>query len=175
MLQSLHPLLPGRSEQQVQAGQRGAAGQRIAHEGRAVHEQARVALADDPAHLGCSERRGQTHVAAGQGLAQAHDVGRNRCVLAGEQPAGAAKTGGDFVQYQQHAVLVAQPPRLAHIIGAVEVHSACSLHHRLHNQRRGFVAHPLQRLLEHGDVGGFAGFAEATARPVDKVLPRQHP
>ena len=99
------------------ARERDRAGERVGHERRAVHQHARLAADAIPrATRARAERRGERHVAAGQRLADAHDVGRDARVLGGEQLAArAAEAGRDLVEDQQHVVLVAQlaqPPQV---------------------------------------------------------------
>jgi hypothetical protein len=52
---------------------------------------------------------GHRQVAAGERLAQAHDVRRHLGVVGGEQLAGRPETGGDLVEDQQDTVLGTQP------------------------------------------------------------------
>ena len=87
------------------------AGERIGHEGRAVHEDAGLAgprCPRRPRWLASVAARRQ--VAAGQRLAEAQDVRRDARVLAGEEPPGAAEAGGDLVGDQEH-VVPSQSPR----------------------------------------------------------------
>ena len=63
------------------------------------------------------EGRRQRQVAAGQRLAQAQDVRTDRGMLAGEQPASAAKAGGNFIGDQQYLVAVTQLARTTQVLG----------------------------------------------------------
>jgi hypothetical protein len=52
-------------------------------------------------------------------------------VLGGEHRAGAPEAGGDLIQHQQQAVLVAHASEQGHALGRVKAHPAGSLHDRL--------------------------------------------
>ena len=51
---------------------------------------------------------GECHIAAGEGLAEAQDIGFNTGVLQCKQLAGAAEAGGDFIEDQQNIEGIAQ-------------------------------------------------------------------
>lgn len=63
------------------------------------------------------EGRREGEVAAGERLAQTHDVGADPRPVAGKQLAGAAKAGGNLVSYEQHAEFVAQGAHPLQIAG----------------------------------------------------------
>ena len=56
-------------------------------------------------------------------------------MFAGEQGAGAAEAGGDFIEDQQHPMLIAHPAQAAEILGMVEPHPAGPLDDRLDDHR----------------------------------------
>ena len=89
--------------------------------------------------LAGAEHRGERQVAAGQRLADAHDVGRDPRPLGGEQGAGAAEAGRDLVEDQQQAVLVGDLAEHAQALGGVGVHAAGALQHRLDDDRGQLV------------------------------------
>ena len=75
-----------------------------------------------------AQRRGQRDVAAGERLADAHDVGADAGVVGGEQLTGAAEAGGDLVEDQQHVVAVADRAQVDQVARVVEPHAARALH-----------------------------------------------
>ena len=85
-------------KKQIDAGQSGSAGERVAHEGRAMHKDPGVTRGNGIAHVPGCQRCCEAHIATGQSFAKAHDVGCNSRVLAGEQLAGATKSGCDFIK-----------------------------------------------------------------------------
>ena len=85
-------------------------------------------------------------VAAGERLAQAENVRGDARVFTGEQPAGAAKAGGDLVGDQQHVVRGTQG---AH--GMIEPHAACALPDGLQDHRRKFFPMRLDQACKPGD------------------------
>ncbi len=74
---------------------------------------------------------GQGEVAAGEGLADAHDVGHDAGGLGGEQRAGAAEAGRDLVEDQQQPVLVGDLAHHPQARGVVDPHAAGALQQRL--------------------------------------------
>lgn len=54
-------------------------------------------------------------------------------MLAGKKFAGTAKSGGDLIRNQQHAIAITGFPYLLQIARMVETHAARTLHNRLQN------------------------------------------
>ena len=104
--------------------------------------------------VGGAQRRGQAEVAAGQGFADAHDVGADAGVVGGEQLAGAAESGGDLVEDQQHVVPSADVAQIAQVPRIVEPHPAGTLDHRLDDDGGQLGGMPGQLRLERRAVGG---------------------
>ncbi len=78
--------------------------------------------------------------AAGEGFAEADDVGSYAGLFAGEHRAGAAEAGEDFVEDQQDVVALAEFFNFRENIGRVEFHAAGALDERLDDDRRRFLA-----------------------------------
>ena len=107
----------------VEAGERGRAGERVAGVGVAVEEGALLLGGAEEALVDAlrGQRRRQRHVAAGQPLGEAEQVGRDPLLLAGEHRPGAAEAGRHLVADQQHAVPVAELAHRAQVAGRVDV------------------------------------------------------
>ena len=143
------PVLP---EQQLDAGHRHRARQRIGHERGPVHQRAGLAGADGVRDIGRAQGGGQAEVSAGQRLADAHDVRAHPGVVGGEQLTRAAEAGGDLVEYQQHVLAPAGLAQVTQIARVVEAHPARALHDGLHDHG-GQLGGVLRQLrLERGAV-----------------------
>ena len=131
---------PGLALEQIERGVGGGAGQRVGHVGRPVHQRlgaivVEEALEDSRAR----RRRREAERAAGERLADAHDIGRHAGLVAGEQAPGAPEPGGDLVGDQQHVVGGAGVANGAKRRGRVELHAARRLDQRLDDDRRGLA------------------------------------
>ncbi len=138
--------------------QRRGAGERVAgvgvtvKEGLQLGEVAEERLVDALA----GERRGERQVAAGEALRDAHEVGRDVLLLAGEHRPRAAEAGGDLVADQQHAVLVAQLAHGAQVAVGVREDARGALHERLDDDRRdvpGVLAQQRRHVLAVAGLG----------------------
>ena len=91
-------------------------------------------------------------------------------MVGGEQLAGAAESGGDLVEDQQHVVAVADGTQVGQVARIVEAHPARALHHGFDDDRGEFVGVPGKLCLERRAVarGVFGG------DPGREHLPRQH-
>ena len=98
----------GLALEQIERGIGGGAGERIAHEGRAVHQ--RVAGIVGPEGVEdlarCATVAASGSVPPVSALRQGDDVGHHLGRLAGEHRAGAAEAGEDLVEDQQQLVAV---------------------------------------------------------------------
>ena len=92
-----------------------------------MHQAAALAGADRVGYRARAQGRGERHVAAGERLAHAHDVGRDAGVLAREQRPRAPEAGGDLVEHEQQTVLVAERSQQDHALGGVKPHPAGAL------------------------------------------------
>jgi hypothetical protein len=101
-------------KQDIDRGDAGGAGERIASEGGAVQE--RVFFEHFP-DLRRAHETTQRHDAAAQSFTQTEDIGDDAPVFAGEVPTAPAHAGLDFVEDQQHAVFIAGLPRPEQIVG----------------------------------------------------------
>ncbi len=133
----------------LERGDRGGAGQRVARVGVPVEEGLVFGVGTqeglvDP--LG-GERRGQRHVPAGEPLGHAEQIGRDAFLLAGEHRPGPPEAGRDLVADQQRAVAVAEPPDGAQVPRWMSEHSRRPLDERLEDHRRDL-------LLVHGEQAG---------------------
>ena len=73
-------------------------------------------------------------------------------MLAGEQLAGAAKAGGNFIGDQQHVRCITQRPDLAEVFRGIETHASGSLDNRLQDNRGDLIMMGLDQASEAGDV-----------------------
>ncbi len=164
---------PVLGQQQVQrrVGHRG--GQRVAHEGRPVREHRHLAPGDPVRHGRRAQGRRHGQVAAGQGLADTHHIRSDVRVSGGEQRSRTAETGGDLVEDQQDAVLVARLAEHPQVAGGVEDHAARPLDHRLHDDRRQFTGVPRDQLTQVRLVRGVRRRVEPRRRRVREQLPGQ--
>jgi hypothetical protein len=69
-------------------------------------------------------------------------------MLAGEQPAGTAKTGGNFIGDQQHLVPVTQRACTAQVVRCIEAHTTSALHYRFQYQCGQLVRVRFQRGIQ---------------------------
>ena len=100
-----------------------------------MHQPAALTGSDGLRDLRGAQRCRQTHVPAGQCLADAHDVGTDAGVIGGEQFSGASESGRDFVEDQEDLVLVAEVTQVDQVRGIMETHSAGTLDHWFHDHR----------------------------------------
>ena len=98
-----------------------------------MHKHPGFAPADAIADFIVTQRGRQSHITAGEPLAQAQNVGADAGVLAGEQLAGATKAGGDFIGNQKHIVFITQFAHPAQVVGGIKAHAARALHDGLEN------------------------------------------
>ena len=96
-----------------------------------MHEHPGLRGGQPAGDLAGAEHRGQREVAAGQRLADAHDVGRHAGRLGREEGAGAAEAGRDLVEDQHEAVLVGDLAHHPQARGVVDEHPAGTLQQRL--------------------------------------------
>ena len=73
-------------------------------------------------------------------------------MLAGEQLAGAAKAGGDFIGDQQNLRFITQHPDLAKIFRGIETHASGSLDDWFQDDRSDFIMMGLDQAADTGDV-----------------------
>ena len=137
--------------QQVEAGVGDGAGERVPHEGRAVHHRAGGGVAHPLRHLGRAEGGGEGEVAAGQRLAHADDVGALLEAVLRERAAGAPEAGGDLVVDHQRAVLAGEPAEVVDAAGRPGAHAAGALEQRLDDHGRDLVGVLLEQVR---DLGG---------------------
>ena len=126
----------------LEAGDRRRAGERVAGEGVAVEERAVLLVRAEEAvvdALGGQGRR-QRQVAARQALAEAEEVGRDPLLLAGEHRPGAAETGRDLVADQKHAVAVAELAHRAQVARRLDADPGGALDQRLDDHRGDLLA-----------------------------------
>ncbi|PQM44572.1 hypothetical protein C1Y40_05267 [Mycobacterium talmoniae] len=115
-----------------------------------MHQGAGLTGADGVRDLGAAQGGGQGEIAAGQGLADAHDVRADAGVVGGEQFTGATEPGGDLVEDQQHVVPIAGGAQVAQVPRVVEAHATGRLPPPVRRpprpaRRRGRPAAPRRR------------------------------
>ena len=86
-------------------------------------------------HVGGGHGGRQGQVAAGDALAQAHQVGPDPAQLAGEQRAGAAESCGHLVAYQRHAPGLDRRREGSHLLGVGHQHPGRALDQGLDDGR----------------------------------------
>ena len=172
-LDACNPRLPGALQQQVDTLRRHRAGKRVRHERRPVHEDA-SGRSDGAGHPIRTHRGRKGHVAPGERLAQAKNVGHRGRVLVGEEPACASKAGGDLVKNQQDFVLVAEAPDSIQIPRMVEAHPAGTLNYGFEDHRRQFVRMRFHEPPERLHFGLVPGLAGSDTRRRREQLPGEH-
>ncbi len=138
---------------QLDGFQGDAAGEGVAHEGRAVHQRfPRVVVVEAVVHLPVGHGDRVADITAGQRFAEYEDVREDQ--IRHKPVPGSAEAGGHFVEDQQDAVLVAKLSRPLQERKIVHAHAAGSLQKRFHDQAvQLFVPEP-ERFLEGRDSGG---------------------
>ena len=89
-----------------------------------MHKDPGLAVTDGASHMLGGEGGRERQIAAGERLAQTHDVRADAGPVTGEQLAGATETGGDLVGDEQHPELVAQGAHPLQVARVVEAHAA---------------------------------------------------
>ena len=155
----------------VEAGDRRRAGERVAREGMAVEEAAAVLVLAGEAgvHALGRQRGGERQVAAGQPLAEAEEVRGDALLLAGEHRPGAPEPGCDLVADQQHVVDVAQLAHPAQEAGRLNADSRRALDQRLDDHRGDLLAVQLEQALERRRIPGRRAVGAEQQRLVDAV------
>ena len=125
-------------------------------------------------NLRCGQRRGQRHVAAGQGLAKTHDIGADAGMITGKQFTATAKPGGNLVGNQQHLILIAERTCLAQPFGGVKAHSTGALNNGFQNQCCQLTMVLGQQAFELCDIGGCKAAIKGGLRARSKQLLCQH-
>ncbi len=119
--------------------------------------------------LGAQQHHGEWQAIAGQRLGQGHDVRMDAHFLEAEEGPGAAATGLDVIDDQQHLVLAAELLELAHPLGRRGVQSAFALHH-LDDHRGGLVdaaGGVGEQLVHHADGVGLVAEVVGVRHPAD--------
>ncbi len=97
---------------------------------RAVRRQMR--LENLPLAEGC----GQRDRASRQALGEAHDIGRNAGLLAGEQRSGPPEASHHLIGNEQHAIGLADALQLSENASAINEHAPGAKNDRLQEERR---------------------------------------
>ena len=148
----------------IERGQRGGGGERVARIGVAVQELDGLCralhqrLIDGFAH----QHRAHRHHAIGQPLGGGDDVRRDAEALGGKGRADAAKRGDDFVENQQNAVAIADLAQALEIADGRH-QNAGGAGHRLDN-KCGNIAGVVQRAQALQVVGQMGAPARLAAR-----------
>ena len=124
---------------QGEALTRHGAGQRVGHEGGAVHHHSCLAARYGVGHLAGGHHGAQGQVAASEPFAHGHYVGLHSGPLPRKGAACAPEAGGYLVEDEVDAVAVAQFAGFAQILRMVKPHASCALHHRL-KDHGGYLA-----------------------------------
>ena len=163
------PVVAG--QQQVDRGEGGGAGQRVAHVGGPVRQHRHLAPGDAPATSAVHSVAASVIMPPVRALPTAHDVGHHARPLTGEQRTGAPEAGGDLVEHQQHAVLVARLAQHPQVGGVVEAHAPGALHHGLDDDRRQLVGVAGHRLAQLRHERRVDRGVDPAGRGVDEDLP----
>ena len=135
-----------------------------------MHKDAGLAVTDGAGDMFGSQGGREGEVAAGERLAQTHDVGADPRPVAGKQLTGAAKAGGDLVGDEQQAELVAQGAHPLQVAGMIEAHATGPLNDGFeHDGGYLFVAIGNQ-LRQLYDAALVPLGVEATAGRFDKMV-----
>ena len=94
-------------------------------------------------------------------------------MLAGEEAAATAKTGGDLVGDEEHALFVAQVAHPPQVIRGIETHAPGALDDGLQDDRRQLLTVPPHQVLERRRYRRPAGLAETASRGRGEKLARQ--
>ena len=119
--------------EEVEAGEGGGAGERVAGVGVAVEKGFAGVFGlvgvgvEGVEDFWRGERGAQRHVAGGEAFGEAEEVGGYLFVFAGEHFAGAAESGEDFVGDEEDVVARAEVADFAEGAGGVEEHSSGAL------------------------------------------------
>ena len=100
------------------------------------------------------QRRRERHVAAGQALAEAEEVGSDALLLAREHRPRSPEARRDLVADQQRAVAVAGLAHRAQIAGRLDAHPRRALDERLDDHGGDLLAVAVEGPLELGGVAG---------------------
>ena len=138
-----------------------------------MHKATGGAVADGGGDVAASNGGGEGEVAAGEAFAQSEDVGHHISVFEREQFAGAAEAGGDFVENQQHTVLIAQAAGTAQVFGVIEIHAARALHDGFEDQRGEVVGLFGKQGFQCAGGIGRPWFVKAAFGLWQKILHRQ--
>ena len=105
----------------------------------------------------------QRQGAARQALGQTNKVRPNARLLVGKHRAGAAESGGDFIDHQMHVVVVTQGADALQVMRIVHGHASGALHQGLDDQRGGAAVVLVQPAFERL-CGAFCHVYGAVAR-----------
>ena len=143
--------------EKIEGGQRRGTGERVGHVGRAMHEGVFCPVrAERGENMAASNCGGQRQGAAGQRLRETHQVGHDAGAFTGEQGAGAAEAGHDFVGDQQHPMLVATGADAGECRRVMKAHAAGALYAWLDDDSGDFMVMRGQQGLEGGVCRGIA-------------------
>jgi hypothetical protein len=148
----------------IERGERGAAGQRVAGVGMRVQEGAGHRVVEESVvDRVAGEDDGERQVAPGDAFRQAHEVGADgvaiiRGLFVGEEGAGAAAADGDFVADQVDFEAVAELAGEAQVFRVVHRHAGGALHQWFDDQGRDGFAMTFQVAFQcggsaTGDIG----------------------
>jgi hypothetical protein len=115
------------------------------------------------------DRRRQRQVAAREALRQAHQVGRDVLVLAGEHPPCSAEAGGDLVDDHEDVVSVTQFADRAQVALGVGEDPGGALHQRLYDDGHDLAFVLAQQILHVLGVAGLSGDRLEQQRAVGRV------
>ena len=137
----------------VERGERGGAGERIAGVAVRVQERAlaRVLVVERVEDGVAGEHHRQRQVAARQALRKAEEIGRDASLLAGEHRPGAAEADRDLVGDQVHAVPVAGGAQQLEVDRVIHAHARGALHQRLDDDCADLVRVPGQERVHRGE------------------------
>ena len=155
----------------VEVGEGRRAGERAASEGVSVEERARVlGRPEEPGIHALGGHRGrQWHIAAGQPLPEAEEVGRDTLLLAGKHRAGAPEPGRDLVADQEDVVAVTELAHLAQVARRLHPDARGALDERLHDHRRHLLRVEVEHALELLSVAGVDAMCLEEERRIHRV------
>ena len=121
----------------AERGESHGAGQCVARIGVAVEEGAPgfVGAQEARENFLARQRRRERQVTPGDPLGNAHHVGCDALLLAGEESSGAPEAGGDLVGDEQDAMRIAELSQSPQVALGVDEHPGCALDQRLDHHR----------------------------------------
>ena len=99
-----------------------------------MHDASACTTGNSTSHIGGGEGGCEAHEAAGQRLADTHNIRHNPGRLRREQVTGTAEGGGNLIRNEENAVLVTQLPEAHKQLMVMKPHATSALDHRFNDE-----------------------------------------